>query len=164
MALRELRSTNQPSSLPNLVKKICSKMWRFYFSENNNFLFSLLPKPLIRMIKSLKILLFVNFDSNWKINVLLFHSIRYTLAHNKVSITASFFLYFRFSIQLTINVQNKILPMTGFVPRTSGIGSDRSTNWDTTTASYLAGRYQPTIDNCWKEFVRLSSSSHHGNV
>ena len=29
---------------------------------------------------------------------------------------------------------NKFLPMTGFEPRTSGIGSDRSTNWATTTA------------------------------
>ena len=28
----------------------------------------------------------------------------------------------------------KSLPMTGFEPRTSGIGSDRSTNWATTTA------------------------------
>ena len=27
--------------------------------------------------------------------------------------------------------------MTGFEPRTSGIGSDRSTNWATTTANYL---------------------------
>ena len=29
---------------------------------------------------------------------------------------------------------NKFLPMTGFEPRTSGIGSDHSTNWATTTA------------------------------
>ena len=29
---------------------------------------------------------------------------------------------------------NKFLPMTGFEPRTSGIGSDRSTNWATTTS------------------------------
>ena len=27
--------------------------------------------------------------------------------------------------------------MTGFEPRTSGIGSDRSTNWATTTARFL---------------------------
>ena len=38
------------------------------------------------------------------------------------------FLYFRLSIQLTINVQFKMLPMTGFELRTSGIGSNRSTN------------------------------------
>ena len=29
---------------------------------------------------------------------------------------------------------NKILPMTGVEPRTSGIESDRSTNWATTTS------------------------------
>ena len=29
---------------------------------------------------------------------------------------------------------NKILPMTGVEPRTSGIKSDRSTNWATTTS------------------------------
>ena len=51
---------------------------------------------------------------------------------------ASFFFISVFSIhswQLT-NVQytNKFLPMTGFEPRTSGIGSSRSTNWATTTA------------------------------
>ena len=34
---------------------------------------------------------------------------------------------------------NKFLPMTGFEPRTSGIGSDRSTNWATTTSpSFLS--------------------------
>ena len=32
---------------------------------------------------------------------------------------------------------NKILPMTGVEPRTSGIEIDRSTNWATTTASTL---------------------------
>ena len=36
--------------------------------------------------------------------------------------------FFVFSIQLTVNVRYKFLPMTGFEPRTSGIGSDRSTN------------------------------------
>ena len=32
---------------------------------------------------------------------------------------------------------NKILPMTGVEPRTSGIESDRSTNWATTTSLVL---------------------------
>ena len=32
---------------------------------------------------------------------------------------------------------NKILPMTGVEPRTSGIESDRSTNWATTTSQKL---------------------------
>ena len=31
--------------------------------------------------------------------------------------------------------------MTGFEPRTSGIGSDRSTNWSTTTASSYSFTY-----------------------
>ena len=41
---------------------------------------------------------------------------------------ASFFFIFIFSRQLTVNIQYKFLPMTGFEPRTSGIGSDCSTN------------------------------------
>ena len=44
------------------------------------------------------------------------------------------FFIFVFSIQLTASIQYKFLPMTGFAPWTSGIGSDRSTNWATTTA------------------------------
>ena len=37
-------------------------------------------------------------------------------------------LIFVFSIQLTVNVQYKILPMTGFKPRSPGVGSDHFTN------------------------------------
>ena len=56
----------------------------------------------------------------------------------KLPFLASFSFIFVFSIQLTVNnVQYKCLPMTGFEPRTSGIGSDRSTNWATTTAHHL---------------------------
>ena len=33
---------------------------------------------------------------------------------------------------------NKILPMTGVEPQTSGIKSNRSTNWATTTSRYLS--------------------------
>ena len=43
---------------------------------------------------------------------------------------------FVFSIQLIVNVQYEMLPMTGFESRTSGIGSDRSTNLATTTAHF----------------------------
>ena len=39
-----------------------------------------------------------------------------------------FFFIFVFSLQLTVNIQYKLLPMTGFEPRTSGVGSNRSTN------------------------------------
>ena len=45
-----------------------------------------------------------------------------------------FFIIFVFSIQLTISIQNKILPMTGFKLWNSGAGSDSSTSWATTTA------------------------------
>ena len=44
-------------------------------------------------------------------------------------ISASFSLFFVFSIQLTVNVQYKFLPMAGFEPLTSGVGSNRSTNF-----------------------------------
>ena len=35
--------------------------------------------------------------------------------------------------QINKQMSNKILPMTGVKPRTSGIKRDRSTNWATTT-------------------------------
>ena len=38
--------------------------------------------------------------------------------------------------QLIVNMFTKISQMTGFEPRTSGIGSHRYTNWATTTAQY----------------------------
>ena len=46
----------------------------------------------------------------------------------KWAIPGLFFFIFVFSIQLTVNVQYKLLPMTRFKPQTSGIGSDISTN------------------------------------
>ena len=51
----------------------------------------------------------------------------------------SFFI-FVFSIQLTAeNVGRKSLPMTGFEPWTSSVGSDHSTNRATTTALLVGG-------------------------
>ena len=44
----------------------------------------------------------------------------------------SLFLTFQFSSQET-NVLHKSLPMTGFKPRTSGVKSNHSINWATTT-------------------------------
>ena len=44
------------------------------------------------------------------------------------------FLYFRLFKTVDsqqINVRYKCLPMTGFEPQTSGVGSDRSTKWST---------------------------------
>ena len=46
----------------------------------------------------------------------------------KWAIPGLFFFIFVFSKQLTENVQYKISPMTGFELRTSGIGSNCSTN------------------------------------
>ena len=50
----------------------------------------------------------------------------------KWAIPGLFTLFFRlFNTQLTVNKmfnKNHFLPMTGFEPRTSGIGSNRSTN------------------------------------
>ena len=52
----------------------------------------------------------------------------------KWAIPCLFFFIFVFSIQITVNVQYNFLPMTGFEPRTSGVGSNRATYWATTTA------------------------------
>ena len=44
-------------------------------------------------------------------------------------------------MQLIVGIQMfdvKVLPMTGFEPRTSGVGSDISINWATTAALFLA--------------------------
>ena len=63
------------------------------------------------------------------------------------------FLYFRlFNKQLTVNKMfnvNKILPMTEFKPRTSAIGSDRSTNWATQPLEHI--------------LVRRFPCAHHGS-
>ena len=53
------------------------------------------------------------------------------LIFKKWAISGLFFFIFVFSIQLTVNVQYKCLAIAGFEPRTSGIGSDCSTNWAT---------------------------------
>ena len=44
-------------------------------------------------------------------------------------------------MQLIVGIQMfdvNVLPMTGFEPRTSGVGSDISINWATTAALFLA--------------------------
>ena len=52
----------------------------------------------------------------------------------KWAIPGLFFFVFNISIQLRVN---NFLPITGFEPRTSRIGRDRSTNWATTTGSCI---------------------------
>ena len=54
--------------------------------------------------------------------------------YKRMAILGLFFFIFIFSKQLTVNVQYNFLLMTGFELRTTGTGSNRSTNWATTTA------------------------------
>ena len=66
----------------------------------------------------------------------------------------------------------KSLPMTGFEPRTSGIGSDWSTNWATTTALLYTmvllwnQHFCPTLCNqiYWLNFLKIKQIKHwlHG--
>ena len=53
---------------------------------------------------------------------------------------------------------NKLLPMTGFEPRTSGTGSDRSTNWATTTARHSCFFVSLFFLICTLVFLLLSTS------
>ena len=64
------------------------------------------------------------------------------------------FLIFFFSIQLTVNIQFNFLLMTGFEPRTSGVGSDCSTNWATTTAQDVLSFYY--IWHCIKKRTNIN--------
>ena len=53
----------------------------------------------------------------------------------KWAIPGLFFFYFRlFNTQLTVYKCSILITRTGLEPRTSDIGSDRSTNWATTTS------------------------------
>ena len=52
-------------------------------------------------------------------------------------IPAAFFFMCFFSTDKSKRVEHKILPVTGFEPRISGIGSDRSANWATTTDPFI---------------------------
>ena len=53
---------------------------------------------------------------------------------NSMGHSRPLFIYFCLFYAISSNIFTKILPMTGSEPRTSGIGSDRSANWATTTA------------------------------
>ena len=44
------------------------------------------------------------------------------------------YLYFCLFYTLIVQLVDKILQMTGIEPQISGVGSDHSTNWATTTA------------------------------
>ena len=55
----------------------------------------------------------------------------------KWGIPGLFLFIFIFSIQLKIDIQYNLFLMTGFEPLPSGVRSNRSTNWATTTALQL---------------------------
>ena len=88
-------------------------------------------------------------SSRWRYKVFFFKKI--------VPFLASFSLFSSFqytddSIQM-FNI-NKFLPMTWFEPRTSGIGSDHSTNWATTNSQ------RATVFNDIYKLKHLLSSWH----
>ena len=68
----------------------------------------------------------------------------------------SLFSSFQYTVDCKqmFNINNKFLPMTGFEPRTSGIGRDRSTNWATTTSA--CNYYLPFISHTNGSGRRLS--------
>ena len=72
------------------------------------------------------------------------HSVKYATTTTqrlgyflKMGLSRPLLLYFRIFNIVDSNWSIKFLPMTGFEPRTSGIKSDHSTNWATTTSQIL---------------------------
>ena len=75
------------------------------------------------------------------------------------AIPGLFFFIFVFSVQLTVNIdQYKLLPMTGFETRTSGIRSDHSTNCATTTAILFYSSSLILFLNLWYFYLVLYHS------
>ena len=73
------------------------------------------------------------------------------------------FLYFCLFNTVDSEYMNKNLPMTGFKPRTSGVGSNRSTHWATTTATYFVitvrlNSFLTVVD--WRNKVNLLLIQH----
>ena len=98
--------------------------------ENNNILSCLVKYNQVKLVASCTVMIPPT------VSVLSPTHPYHSFVFFKWAIPGLFFFIFVFSIQLTVNVRYKFLPMTGFEPRTSGIGSDRSTNWATTTSTY----------------------------
>ena len=82
-----------------------------------------LKKSVFWLLKTIFPVIYVNSVENIQLGIFFI----FFLGHSR-----PLFLYFRlFNTQLTENkcsLYKQILPMTGFEPRTSGIGSNRSTN------------------------------------
>ena len=81
-----------------------------------------------------------------------------------MAIPGLFFFIVVFSIiQLVDNVVDEILPMRGFEPRISGVRSDHSTNWATTTAHLLLLFRQPPtklIPDLYFQFAKFAYFVH----
>ena len=63
--------------------------------------------------------------------------------------------FFIFVVSIVIQLVDKILPMLGFEPQISGVGSDRSINWATTSA-LLAVVITSMADDVWVHFQELN--------
>ena len=59
---------------------------------------------------------------------------------------------------------NKISPMTGFEPRTSGVGSDRSTNWATTAAMLVVMLLKSFCVTCLLLKIKIYSQKNNNNL
>ena len=96
----------------------------------------------------------------YSFSLYIYFSLSLSLSLFKLAIIGLFFLYFHlFNLQLTAKQCSMlILPMTGFEPRTSGVGSDRSTNWATTISSLsLSLTFSPQVflKLCFDHFLLL---------
>ena len=83
----------------------------------------------------------------------------------KVGHSRPLFIYFcLFNTADNKQMFNKILPMTGVEPWTSGIKSDRSTNWATTTSqsctNYSPTKFEPTL-YLPKSVIAISRDKKH---
>ena len=112
-----------------VCKKICHKQ------QKNRPIWSHWPAPTCSLTNSL----------NAQITLALRHWLPVATRYGEIwyivflkwAIPGLFLFIFVFSIQLTVNIQFNFLPMTGSEPQTYGIGSNRSTNWATTTAQSI---------------------------
>ena len=76
-------------------------------------------------------------------------------------IPAAFFFIFVFSSGNSKYIKCKILAMTEYETRISGIGSDRSANWATTTALELARFYQSIASSLNEALVLQVAAFYH---
>ena len=67
-----------------------------------------------------------------------------------------FFFYFHLFNTVDSKLVISSLPKTGFEPRTSGVGSDHSTNWATTTARQPKERYKGTTKSASQGSIPVS--------